>query len=248
MSINSEATVSYLGGPNENLREELGIPDDAFVFGRIGRDDENIYEFVKTKSPSPAEVRSPKPWYKKSIGIFDKTKKSTAKSFNPASAVPVYSLTSSNQDDAKAKLVPNNIQPAVKTSTSKNDATALESFPKNYNAPSNPSQSQKYMVTSAIENAGTDKMSSNITSNNISPRPVSLLMSISDFDRQAAEIVSQRQKQEEAKQKALNDAFYISNESNASREKNRMIMLEIVCFSKYFLFVRIIKQDNLKTE
>ena len=187
------------------------------------KDDENIYEFVKTKSPSPAEVRSPKPWYKKSIGIFDKTKKSTAKSFNPASAVPVYPLTSSNQDDAKAKLVPNNIQPAVKTSTSKNDATALESFPKNYNAPSNPSQSQKYMVTSAIENAGTDKMSSNITSNNISPRPVSLLMSISDFDRQAAEIVSQRQKQEEAKQQALNDAFYISNESNASSEKNRMM-------------------------
>ena len=29
---------------NQNLREELGIPDDAFVFGRIGRDDEGIYD------------------------------------------------------------------------------------------------------------------------------------------------------------------------------------------------------------
>ena len=30
----------------KNLREELGIPNDAFVFGRIGRDDENIYDSI----------------------------------------------------------------------------------------------------------------------------------------------------------------------------------------------------------
>ena len=34
----------------ENLREELGIPDDAFVFGRIGRDDENIYDPINIKA------------------------------------------------------------------------------------------------------------------------------------------------------------------------------------------------------
>ena len=34
----------------ENLREELGIPTDAFVFGRIGRDDENIYDPINIKA------------------------------------------------------------------------------------------------------------------------------------------------------------------------------------------------------
>ena len=34
----------------ENLREELGIPDDAFVFGRIGRDDENIYDPINIEA------------------------------------------------------------------------------------------------------------------------------------------------------------------------------------------------------
>ena len=34
----------------ENLREELGIPDDAFVFGRIGRDDENIYDPINLEA------------------------------------------------------------------------------------------------------------------------------------------------------------------------------------------------------
>jgi len=34
----------------ENLREELGIPTDAFVFGRIGRDDENIYDPINIEA------------------------------------------------------------------------------------------------------------------------------------------------------------------------------------------------------
>ena len=34
----------------ENLREELGIPKDAFVFGRIGRDDENIYDPINIEA------------------------------------------------------------------------------------------------------------------------------------------------------------------------------------------------------
>ena len=34
----------------ENLREELGIPADAFVFGRIGRDDENIYDPINIEA------------------------------------------------------------------------------------------------------------------------------------------------------------------------------------------------------
>jgi glycosyltransferase involved in cell wall biosynthesis len=34
----------------ENLRAELGIPTDAFVFGRIGRDDENIYDPINIKA------------------------------------------------------------------------------------------------------------------------------------------------------------------------------------------------------
>ena len=34
----------------EDLREELGIPKDAFVFGRIGRDDENIYDPINIEA------------------------------------------------------------------------------------------------------------------------------------------------------------------------------------------------------
>ena len=39
----------------ENLREELGIPKDAFVFGRIGRDDENIYENINIRAFAEVE-------------------------------------------------------------------------------------------------------------------------------------------------------------------------------------------------
>ena len=39
----------------ENLREELGIPDDAFVFGRIGRDDESIYENINIRAFAEVE-------------------------------------------------------------------------------------------------------------------------------------------------------------------------------------------------
>ena len=41
---------------NENLREELGIPDDAFVFGRIGRDDENIYDPINLEAYGQVET------------------------------------------------------------------------------------------------------------------------------------------------------------------------------------------------
>ena len=34
----------------ENLREELNIPQDAFVFGRIGRDDKNIYDPINIEA------------------------------------------------------------------------------------------------------------------------------------------------------------------------------------------------------
>jgi len=34
----------------ENLREELEIPQDAFVFGRIGRDDDNIYDPINIEA------------------------------------------------------------------------------------------------------------------------------------------------------------------------------------------------------
>ena len=34
----------------EDLREELDIPKDAFVFGRIGRDDENIYDPINIEA------------------------------------------------------------------------------------------------------------------------------------------------------------------------------------------------------
>ena len=37
---------------SEDLREELGIPKDAFVFGRIGRDDENIYDPINIEAYS----------------------------------------------------------------------------------------------------------------------------------------------------------------------------------------------------
>ena len=39
----------------ENLREELEIPQDAFVFGRIGRDDENIYDATNITAYSKVE-------------------------------------------------------------------------------------------------------------------------------------------------------------------------------------------------
>ena len=37
---------------SEDLREELGIPKDAFVFGRIGRDDESIYDPINIEAYS----------------------------------------------------------------------------------------------------------------------------------------------------------------------------------------------------
>lgn len=35
---------------NDDLRSELGIPEDAFVFGRIGRDAENIYDPINLRA------------------------------------------------------------------------------------------------------------------------------------------------------------------------------------------------------
>ena len=40
-------------------------------------------------------------------------------------------------------------------------------------------------------------------------RPISLLASISDFDRQAAKIVEQRQKDEEKRRRVNDESFYI---------------------------------------
>ena len=40
----------------ENLREELEIPQDAFVFGRIGRDDDNIYDATNITAYSKIET------------------------------------------------------------------------------------------------------------------------------------------------------------------------------------------------
>ena len=39
----------------ENLREELEIPADAFVFGRIGRDDEKIYDPINLRAYAQVE-------------------------------------------------------------------------------------------------------------------------------------------------------------------------------------------------
>ena len=39
----------------ENLRAELHIPNDAFVFGRIGRDDESIYENINIRAFAEVE-------------------------------------------------------------------------------------------------------------------------------------------------------------------------------------------------
>ena len=39
----------------ENLREELGIPNDAFVFGRIGRDDDSIYDPININAYAQVE-------------------------------------------------------------------------------------------------------------------------------------------------------------------------------------------------
>ena len=39
----------------ENLREEFNIPEDAFVFGRIGRDDESIYDPINIQAYAQVE-------------------------------------------------------------------------------------------------------------------------------------------------------------------------------------------------
>jgi len=51
---NHHVVRNPIEGPcsTENLREELGIPKDAFVFGRIGRDDENIYDPINIEAYS----------------------------------------------------------------------------------------------------------------------------------------------------------------------------------------------------
>ena len=40
---------------SDNLREELDIPKDAFVFGRIGRDDDNIYDSTNIEAYAKVE-------------------------------------------------------------------------------------------------------------------------------------------------------------------------------------------------
>ena len=40
---------------SDNLREELDIPKDAFVFGRIGRDDDNIYDSTNIEAYAKIE-------------------------------------------------------------------------------------------------------------------------------------------------------------------------------------------------
>ena len=40
---------------SDNLREELNIPNDAFVFGRIGRDDDNIYDSTNIEAYAKVE-------------------------------------------------------------------------------------------------------------------------------------------------------------------------------------------------
>ena len=40
---------------SDNLREELNIPNDAFVFGRIGRDDDNIYDSTNIEAYAKIE-------------------------------------------------------------------------------------------------------------------------------------------------------------------------------------------------
>jgi len=41
---------------NKNLRKELGIEDDIYVFGRIGRSDDNIYDPINIKAYSMIET------------------------------------------------------------------------------------------------------------------------------------------------------------------------------------------------
>jgi len=41
---------------SDNLREELDIPKDAFVFGRIGRDDDNIYDSTNIEAYTKVET------------------------------------------------------------------------------------------------------------------------------------------------------------------------------------------------
>ena len=66
-------------------------------------------------------------------------------------------------------------------------------------------------ITATMPHQGLSKSKSsskiqNSKSNQI--RPVSLLASISDFDREAAKIVQQRQKDEEARKRVNDEAFY----------------------------------------
>ena len=49
------------------------------------------------------------------------------------------------------------------------------------------------------------------SNNSNSTRPISLLASISDFDRQAAKIVEQRLKDEEKRKRVNDESFYVSN-------------------------------------
>ena len=51
---NHHVVRNPIEGPcsTEDLREELGIPKDAFVFGRIGRDDESIYDPINIEAYS----------------------------------------------------------------------------------------------------------------------------------------------------------------------------------------------------
>merc|ERR1711874_304313 len=62
-----------------------------------------------------------------------------------------------------------------------------------------------------MPNNGLSKSKS--SSNNVA-RPISLLASISDFDRQAAQIVEQRLKDEEKRRRINDESFYVKNSSN----------------------------------
>ena len=182
--------------------------------------DEEIYEFVKTKSPSPSmPIKSPKPWYKKPIVIFDKSKRA----INNKS--PLFQSPSNKSSDNSPKEVliasqSENI-PHRQTNLDMKAFKNPDFTEKSSNCVSPQAASNSPLKRSNTKNAVFDKRTNNTpeTGNANPARPVSLLMSISDFDRQAAEIVSQRQKQEEAKQRALNDAFYVSTDNKVSGVK-----------------------------
>merc|ERR1712083_722146 len=57
-------------------------------------------------------------------------------------------------------------------------------------------------------------LSKSKSSSNNAARPISLLASISDFDRQAAQIVEQRLKDEEKRRRVNDESFYVKNSSN----------------------------------